>query len=77
MVDSIGGNLDITRSTLLQDVIQDFIECLGPGRIGHGRDCAEKCLRYGQGLRHGRESSECRGGVESVVQQSLVGLIVN
>jgi hypothetical protein len=38
VMDRIGWDFDVTRSTLLQNVIQDFIECLGPGRIGDGRD---------------------------------------
>jgi hypothetical protein len=38
VVDSIGRDLDITRSALLQDVRKHFIESFSPGSIGDWRD---------------------------------------
>lgn len=73
-MDGISWNLDVARSALLQHVLENSIERLGPCRVGHGRRSAEERLRYRKWFRHGREGSEGGRGVESVVQEGLVRL---
>ena len=41
VVDSIGWDLNITRSALLQDIREDLIESFSPGSIGDWRDCIQ------------------------------------
>jgi len=38
VVDSIGRDLDITRSALLQDIREHLVESFSPGGIGDRRD---------------------------------------
>jgi hypothetical protein len=48
VMNGIGGNLHVTRSTLLQDVLQDSIESLCPDCICDWRHLIQERLRNGK-----------------------------
>ena len=58
VVNSICWELDVTRSTLLQDILENLVERFGPCRIGNRRGSAQKCLRDRERFRHLRKGIE-------------------
>jgi len=74
VVDSVGWDLDVTRSALLQDIREHLVESFSPCSIGDWWDSIQQRLRYRQRFRHRREGSEGGRGVEGMVQESLVCL---
>lgn len=73
VVYGVGRDLDISGSALLQHILDDVIERVGPARLGR-LDAAQDGLRAGKRLGHLVEGVEGRFGVERVVQQRLVRL---
>ncbi len=41
VMNGIGGDLDVTRSTLFKDIFDNFVKSLCPGRIGDWLDLVE------------------------------------
>jgi hypothetical protein len=69
----VRGDLDVSRSALLQHVLDDLVERLGPARLGRV-DAAQNGLGARERLGHLVESVEGVRGVERVVQQGVFGL---
>lgn len=69
VVNRVRRDLDVAGTTLLQDVLEDLVKCVGPGGRVTRLDIVEERLGARERARHGGERREGRGEVEGMVEQ--------